>query len=78
MNTKGDYFKLCGGFDGVFWNGKAWERFDCEACVREAGLAINRRQGPMTNSAAKAMLGPVLHRHDKDRHQAYLMKARQA
>jgi hypothetical protein len=66
---KGDYFKQVGGHDGVFWNGKEWIRFDCEACVRKIGLAINRIQGPFTPLAWKVLNhGPVEHRHQKGLH----------
>ena len=69
---RGDYYKLVGDWAGAVWTGKRWERFDCEGCVRQSGLAKNRRQGPMSDGAHQAMLGPVKHRHDIVTHRRYL------
>jgi len=72
----GDYYKLVGDYAGCYWNGRAWIRFECEACVRACGRAKNRLQGPMSNGAHAAMLGPVIFRHDAKTHQRYLEEAR--
>ena len=71
----GDYFKLVGGFDGVYWNGRRWVRFDCETCGREQGFLLSRIQGPMTPKAGQVMqFGVVEHRHSAELHQQYIQK----
>lgn len=72
----GDYFKLVGDFAGAVFIKGRWQRFDCESCVRQAGIAKERLQGPMTDAANRAMLGPVMHRHDVELHKAYLSKSK--
>jgi hypothetical protein len=70
---RGNYFKLVGGYEGVVWMGKRWERFDCQRCVILKGIAAGAPlQGPMTKRAVEAMLGPVHHRHDVAAHAEWI------
>jgi hypothetical protein len=71
----GDYFKLVGDYAGVVWNGRRWERFDCQRCVILQGIAKGAPlQGNMTPKAQDAMLGPVFHRHDVELHAAWIRR----
>ena len=69
---KGDYFKLVGDYAGVVWTGRSWERFDCVSCVLQQGIAKRAIQGVMTPGAAKAFLGPVIHRHNLQVHKNFM------
>ena len=71
---KGEYYKQVGGNFGTVWNGKTWERFDCDGCLFAAGIVNpkDRRQGTPTPKAQEAMRGEVIHRHDSKLHSDWL------
>ena len=70
----GDYYKSCGGYAGVVWNGRSWTRFECDACGTAMGVLLRRIQGPITPTAMKAMRcnAPVFV-HDVDIHNRWLV-----
>lgn len=72
---KGQYHKVVGGNFGAIWNGKKWERFDCDGCLAAAGIIHphDRFQGPPTPKAVEALrYGKVIHRHDRKIHSQWL------
>lgn len=75
LMRKGEYHKVVGGNFGAYWNGRKWERFDCDGCMVAAGLVHpgDRRQGPPTPKAVEALrFGKVVHRHNRELHSQWL------
>lgn len=70
---KGAYYKLVGSYEGVLWNGRRWQRFLCDGCVKQLGHAVGAPlQGPWSEAAQTALLGPVAFRHDATTHRDFL------
>lgn len=74
----GDYYKLVGSYEGVAWIAaeRRWARFQCECCARYMHIAVNRKQGPFTELAWKAVHGPIEFHHDIEVHKAYIAEDR--